>query len=378
MKQRFKIIRQHLKKLDFALIGSALFASAFGLVLVLTVTASANRPISRQFLVQLIAVCIGLVAMLVISVLDIDLLTDLWPLIYLLAAAAIVVTILFGHGPTGTSSNRNWLRLGPVDVQPAEFVKLAYILILAKGIDKVKERINRPLSLLYLGALSGGILLLMLLQKDMGTTLVFVFITVVMLFCGGLGWYFFAAGGAALLAVLPLLWGRLPDYMRNRILYGFRPELDPRDIGFQALQSKIAIGSGQLTGKGLFKGTQISLLPAKETDFIFASAGEEFGFLGCMLILALLITLLLRMLLQARRAVSDTGTLICIGVFALFAAQIFENVGMCLAMLPVVGITLPFFSYGGSSMISCWCAVGLVLTVAKQRYNTLSFLDPPD
>ena len=366
-------IRNYLRKLDFYLVIPCLIASGYGLTLVLAATATSSRLIARETVVQAIAIGIGIVAMLIIAAMDLELLTDLWPLIYGVGMLAILVTILFGYGPT-VSGNHNWLRLGPVSVQPSEFVKLAFILVFAKLLDRVKENINQPTSLLYLGAVGGSMLALLAMQGDMGTTLVFLFIAVVMVFCAGLSWRYFAAVGGVVVLAAPVLWNTvLTEYMKNRILYGFRPELDPSDIGFQALQSKIAIGSGQLTGKGFLKGTQINFLPAGETDFIYATAGEEFGFFGSMAVLFLLLFILMRILTQARRSSSDVGSLVCMGVFGLYFAQTFENIGMCLALLPVVGITLPFFSYGGSSMISCWCAIGLVLAVNRQRINTLSF-----
>ena len=369
----FRQLKSYLRRIDFRLLFPVLASSCYGLLLVLAATATSTQTFSRSFFVQSAAMVIGISAMIVVSLLDLEMLTELWPVLYALAVGAIVITILFGKGPTG-ESNRNWIYLGPVSVQPTEFVKLAYILILAKALDRVKENINTLASLLYVGAIAGGILLLMVIQGDMGTTLVFLFITVLMLFCAGLDWKFFAAGAAGVMLAAPLAWEHvLSGYMRSRILYGFRPDLDPTGYGFQALQSKIAIGSGQLFGKGFLKGTQISLLPARETDFLYATAGEEFGFLGSVLVLVLLSALLLRLLQCAMTARTDIGTLICMGVFGMFFGQIFENIGMCLAMLPVVGITLPFFSYGGSSMISSWLAVGLALAVYRQSETTLSF-----
>ena len=365
--------RAFFRRMDIVLLLTALACSCYGLLLVLAATASSSAVLSRSFFVQAIALMLGFGCMFVVALFDLDLLTDLWPILYALAAGAIVITILFGKGPTG-DSNRNWIYLGPVSVQPTEFVKLAYILVFAKALDKVKDSINRLSSLLYLAAVAGGLLILMVLQGDMGTTLVFFFITELMLFCAGLDWKFFAGGLVAVVLAAPFAWEHLlSGYMRDRILYGFRPELDPTNYGFQALQSKIAIGSGQFFGKGFLNGTQISLIPERETDFLYATAGEEFGFVGSMLVLLLLLFLLLRILRIAVSSSNDISCLVCMGVFAMFFAQIFENIGMCLALLPVVGITLPFFSYGGSSMISCWLAIGLVMAAYRQNESTLSF-----
>ncbi|MBQ2698098.1 MAG: rod shape-determining protein RodA [Clostridia bacterium] len=365
-------IKVHFKRMDFVLLGAALLCSGFGLLLVMAATATSSTVVTRSFLMQSAALVIGLVGMLVLYSIDIEVLSDLWVLLYGVAVATILITILFGKGPTA-GGNQNWIYLGPISVQPTEFVKIAYIVVLAKALDRVGDTLNTLPSLLYVGGIAGSILLLMLVQGDTGTTLVFLCFTVVMLFAAGLDWRFFAAAAAVVVAAAPFVWVRMPAYMQARILVGFRPELDPLDMGFQAIQSKIAIGSGQLFGKGFLQGTQIDLLPARETDFLYATAGEEFGFVGSMLILLLLTVILLRILQAARSAQSNVSCLICIGVFGMFFGQVFENIGMCLAILPVVGITLPFFSYGGSSMISCWLAVGLVLAVHRQTMNTLSF-----
>ena len=372
MKRVLSSLKRQVKSLDFFLLMPVLLASLYSLVLVLSATSTASRFYSRNFQVQVAAVLLGIVAMLIIASIDLDMLTSLWQLLYISTVLIVVVTILFGKGPTGTS-NRNWLRLGPVNIQPSEFAKLSFILITAQTLDRIKESINQFASLIYLILVSGSLLGLMALQKDTGTLLVYVFIFIVMVFCAGLDWRFFAAGGAVLTLLLPIAWNVMPDYMQKRILFGFKPELDPQKWGFQALQSKIAIGSGQMYGKGLFKGTQINLIPEHQTDFIFATAGEEFGFIGSVAVLVLLLCIIYRVLVHANRASTDTGTLVCTGVFAMLVAQAMINIGMCLAIFPVIGITLPFFSYGGSSMLACWCAVGLVLSVNRQREMTLSF-----
>ena len=243
--------RAFFRRMDIVLLLTALACSCYGLLLVLAATASSSAVLSRSFFVQAIALMLGFGCMFVVALFDLDLLTDLWPILYALAAGAIVITILFGKGPTG-DSNRNWIYLGPVSVQPTEFVKLAYILVFAKALDKVKDSINRLSSLLYLAAVAGGLLILMVLQGDMGTTLVFFFITALMLFCAGLDWKFFAGGLVAVVLAAPFAWDHLlSGYMRDRILYGFRPELDPTNYGFQALQSKIAIGRRPVLRQGL-------------------------------------------------------------------------------------------------------------------------------
>ncbi len=373
MEQTLRHLRERLKTLDIPLLIACLFASLYGITLIFSATSSTASDVSRSVIVQFGALAIGLVAAIILSNIDFATLSDLWMIFYGISAAAIIFTIFFGTGPTG-ESNRNWIDLGFLSIQPSEFVKIAYILIFARAISKCKDDINSIQSLTYLGAVGGSLLLLMALQGDMGNLLVFLFITVVMLLTAGLSRNFFIAGGVITLIAAPFIWTNvLSTYMRQRILFGFQPELDPLNTGYQAIQSKIAIGSGQLTGKGFLNGTHMKVIPASETDFIFATAGEEFGLVGCILVIAIQLFIMFRVLHAAKHASDNVGTMVCTGFFALLFAQVFENIGMCIAILPVVGITLPFFSYGGSSMLSVWCGVGLVLSIRAQERRTLSF-----
>ncbi len=365
MEQIYTAIKKYLKNIDIPMILLALAASCYGILLVFSTT-NVGGAIGRHAIVQGAALFLGLIAMIIISNLDYEILCDLWIVLYVLAIGAVAFTILFGKGPTG-DSNRNWIYLGPVSIQPLEFVKIAYVLIVAKVIDKCKENINSFKSLFFIGSVIGGLLIVIGLQGDLGNALVFMFMTAVTLFAAGLSIWYFISVLAVILLASPFIWNALPQYMQNRIIFGFRPELDPTNVGYQAVQSKIAIGSGETFGKGFLQGTQINLLPANETDFIFSTAGEEFGFVGSVIIILLLSAIIIKALLYARRTDSDIGSLICIGIFAMLFAQTTENIGMCLALLPVVGITLPFFSYGGSSMISCWCAIGVLMSVYSKR-----------
>ncbi|MPM11265.1 Peptidoglycan glycosyltransferase MrdB [bioreactor metagenome] len=373
MENALRFVKDTLRFLDPQLFLGAILASGLGILLVNSATAGAAGGISRLVIVQALATCLGITVTVILTRIDFDVLSGLWLVFYGLAAAAIIFTIFFGRGPTG-DSNKNWIYLGFVSIQPAEFVKIAYILIFAHAIEKCKENISSLRSLLYLGAVAGGLLALMALQGDMGNMLVFLFITVAMLFAAGLNWKYFAGGIVLATLAAPLLWTKvLSSYMRDRILFGFRPELDPSGYGYQAIQSKIAIASGQLAGKGYLNGTQVKIIPARETDFIFATAGEEFGLIGCLIVVGVLLFLMLRTLKIAKLSQNDVGVMVCTGFFALLFAQTFENIGMCLALLPVIGITLPFFSYGGSSVLSLWCGVALVMSVWAQSRRTLSF-----
>ena len=208
------------------------------------------------------------------------------------------------------------------------------------------------------------------IQGDTGTVLVFTFIFICMCFCAGVSFKYFLSALAAVVIAFPILWTEfLKPYQKMRILTSFNPELDPTNWGYQAVQSKMAIGSGGVWGAGLFKGTltQYELLPAKHTDCIFAVIGEEAGLIGCSLVVLLLTAIIIRCIIVSIHAHDSFGSFICVGVAAMVIFQVFENIGMCLGMLPVIGITLPFLSYGGSSIVSIFCGMGLVMAVHYRR-----------
>lgn len=377
MKKVFGAIRKYLREMDKPLFFIAAACTIYGILLIYSATLSFESL--RMVIVQACGALLGLVGMVVLSKIDYDWFTDVWWIILGLCVLAIGITLVFGHGPSDDPSNRNWLDLGFISVQPSELVKLGFILVLATFLNKWQGRLNTLKGLLASGAIILFFFGMIVLQGDLGSALVFFFIAIVMLFAAGLYLRFFAIAAVLIVAVSPLVWEYgLSGYMKKRILFGFTPELDPQNYGFQALQSKIAIGSGQVTGKGFTNGTlvQYELLPAKQTDFIFGVAGEEFGFIGAGLLIALLALFLVRVWMLSNKSKDMLGNLICMGVFGMFFAQIFENLGMAMGFLPVVGITLPFFSYGGSSIVASWWAIGLVQSVyIHRRANMFSPLD---
>ncbi|MDP4153967.1 MAG: FtsW/RodA/SpoVE family cell cycle protein [Bacillota bacterium] len=368
-----KSIIYYIKCTDLTLIGLTLASSLYGLLLVMSAVKSFDS--NKLVIIQAAAVVLGFISMIVISNIDYEALGDIWMILYGLGIIALVITIFIGTGPTGTN-NQNWINLGFIKVQPSEIVKLAFIISLATVISRFGEEMNQFKNLVFVLMLVGVMCGLILIQGDMGSTLVFLFIAIVMMFAGGLKLRYFIISSLTAVIAAPFIWTYgLTNYMRDRILFGFNPELDPSKVGYQAVQSKIAIGSGLLAGKGLFHGPQIqnSIVPAKQTDFIFAVAGEELGFIGVTLVILLLSFILIRILLNSRNCETSLGSLICIGVFAMLFIQIFENIGMCIGILPVIGITLPLFSYGGSSVVSVYISLGLVLSVVNHR-KSLSFL----
>lgn len=323
---------------------------------------------TRFFTVQSIASVLGLFAMLALSYIDYDALISKMTVPIFIFSIVLMVTVLL-FGVDNGMGNKNWIRIPgiPFTIQPSEFVKITFIITFSRHINSVKENINNIKNVIML-LLHGGIIMgLVLLTGDLGSALVFAAIMAMMLFCAGLSvWYF--VGALALIAILsPVLWSHMKEYQQERIIYGFSPELDPQDTGYQPLLSRSAISAGGIFGAGMFGGEVFKTLPQKESDFIFAVLCEKFGFIGGGVYILLMSVMVIRLLILARRARKDYGALICVGICTLFVAQTLENIGMCLAMLPVVGITLPFCSYGGSSMLAVYIYLGFVMSISSHN-----------
>ena len=364
---RFKI-KDLLSQSD-GLLWTLIFAcSAYGLLLIASATHSFGSY--KNLIIQFGAFCMGAIA------LDVENLSSLAKYLYIAGVLMLVATLIFGEERLG---NKNWIIIGPISIQPSEFVKLIFILTFATHLKKVQSYINSPRALLPLIVHAALLIALVLKQGDLGTALVYLFIFTIMLLAAGLHWLYFLISGIAVVAASPFIYEYLlKDYQKLRILAVYDPSVDPLGYGYQTLQSKITLGSGGVFGAGLFKGvqTQYSILPEKQTDFIFSVAGEEVGFFGVSIIILLLLTLLIRVLYIAKNATSDFGCYVAVGVGAMLFFQIVENIGMCIGIFPIVGITLPFFSYGGSSIVAMYAAVGLVSGVKyrpKPRQNFLQY-----
>ena len=324
---------------------------------------------SRQVWVQVGASVLGLVASIIISKIDYRTLADLWKLYLPLCYGLIAITFFFG---IGRGANRAWLEVFGVSVQPAELLKVAFILTFALHLSKVQDDINKP-SVLMMVALHGiaPVLVIHFLQGDDGTALMFALIMASMVFAAGLSWKYIAAVAGASVVAAPLLWFFvLDEYQQKRILITFNPELDPLVYGYQQLHGVLAIGSGQLFGKGIFAEQHIKV-PEIRNDFIFAFLGESTGFMGCLGVVVLLLLICFKILFNGLRSVDSLGRYVCVGVFAMIAFQSIFNIGMCLSVLPVIGITLPFLSSGGTSVLALYAAVGLVLSVYMRSKSNM-------
>lgn len=361
--------------MDFLLIIQTVLCTIFGLVMISSATKSMDGG-SRYLIIQGISAIIGIGIMFIFIHIDYETLGGMRRIIYTLCLLMLITVLLIGTGAEEVGS-KSWIRFGPVGIQPSEFAKIGFIITFSKHVSQIGDEINKPINVLKLCLHLFVILGLILLQPDFGTAMVFVFIFAGILFVSGISWKYILTAVSTIVAAAPITWFfLLKDYQKKRILVFLNPESDPLGSGYHVIQSKIAIGSGQIYGKGLYQGTQTQLgyLPVKHTDFIYSVIGEELGILGCIVVAALLFSLVIRCLYNSRLAKDHFGSCICIGVAFMFLAHIFENIGMCIGLMPVTGIPLPFFSYGGSSLITNFAAIGLVISTFMRR-RFISFND---
>ena len=345
-----------------------LAASACGLLLIFSATrydpALRNAPWKQGA-----ALGLGLLLSLLLPRVDLAAAVDrLWPL--LAAGSGLLLLLLIPLGREDGTGNRSWISLpGNVfHIQPAEFVKLSFVLLLALQLSRASERraLDRPATVLGLAAHGLSLCgLLYAVSGDLGMAAVYGAVYLVMLWVSGMRPLWLLAHAAAGAGAAAFLWPRLPDYVRLRFLVVLDHDLDPLGKGFQQGRSLLAIGSGRLLGQGYLQGIQTqspspASLPARHTDFIFSVAGEEFGLAGCGLLLLLLAAIVWRCAGMARSAQDGFSALAAAGIAAIFGVQTVLNVGMCLYAAPVIGVTLPFLSFGGSSVLSGFLAVGIL------------------
>lgn len=354
------------KRFDFILFIDVILLCVYGLVMIMSATASYET--ARFVKVQGIAVILGIIAILFLVLIDYKMLGKFYLPIYIFCNLLLVAVLIFGTGEDQWGA-RSWLRIGGFKFQPSELVKIGLIVSLSQLIDKYKSSINEPFTLLKILAFAAVPIGLILLQPDFGTAIVFVFFIVVMLFAAGLDWKYF--GYALILGIisLPILWFRLEDYQKKRIFVFLDPEHDTSNAGYQAMQAKIAIGSGKVFGRGLFKGvqTQFGYIPEKQTDLIFAVLGEELGLIGGLLLLALYFIMFYRLVKIAKNSKDTFGSLMVIGITAMMIFHIWENIGMTIGLMPITGIPLPFISYGGTFLLMNMICTGIALSVGIRK-----------
>ena len=366
LKPVYIAVRDFFKTADMFLLTVCLILSAIGMVLIYSSTRSYET--NSYIYVQLASIIIGIVLFVILSIIDIDIITQKWPI--LLAFNVLIIAALFIWGVEGDTGNKSWFRFGSIGIQPSELVKITFTLLFAKQMDYLHNSnrgISSPISMIQmLFHLFFMFALIIVTSADLGSALIFIAIFAVMCFAGGVRIIWFLIGIGAVAALAPLAWNNfLSDYHKARIMAPYFPEtVDPTGLGitWQVNHSKIALASGGFWGQGFMNGSQSQsdALFAKHTDFIFSVAGEEFGAIGCVLIIALLLTVIIRCIYIGIKSNNYMNTVICCGMAAMLGFQTFENIGMCLGLTPVIGLTIPFLSYGGSSIISCFAAIGIV------------------
>lgn len=366
LKKLLPLLRDFVRRADMFLFTMSVICAVYGIIVIASATQSYANGSAQYVIVQTLALGLGVLLFIAMTVIDVDIFAQHWAWLYGLSAALLISLIFFGaQSDTG---NNGWLRFFGIGIQPTEIVKIAFIIVMAKQLSYLKEykNLNSVTSIAQIVVhfvLMFGLILVT--AQDLGSALVYFFIFAVMLFVAGVKIYWFIIGLAALAGMVPILWTYfLEDYQKDRILAPYDSSIDPDNTGinWQQNQSKIALASGQLTGTGLGEGTQSqsTAIPGKHTDFIFAVVGEELGMIGACLVLLLLMIIVIRCIQVGLRSGNTMSMLVCFGVAATVVFQTFENVSMCIGIAPVIGITLPFFSYGGSSLFSMFAAMGLV------------------
>ena len=353
-----------LMEFDWLLFTVTIGLAIFGIVMIYSATRSLGTNVN--VIVQSGALVIGCALMLVTCFFDYEQLKSLIKPIYIFAVAILILVLLIGIG-TNEWGAKSWIRFGPVGIQPSEIAKVCFVITFSYHLSKVHDDINKPLVILGLLLHLGVLLGLIALQPDFGSAMVFVFIFICLMFTAKISYKYIIPAGVIVGASLPLIYKYvLKDYQQGRILAFFNPERDASGSGFHVIQSKIAVGSGQLWGKGYMQGiqNQMGYLPEKHTDFIFSVICEELGFIGALLVVGALFFLIYKCFKTAQKADNAFGRYICAGVGAMMLFHVFENVGMCIGLMPVTGIPLPFLSYGGTSLVVNMVAIGLVLSVS--------------
>ena len=365
---------------DLILLGLCCTASLYGIAMIFSATR--YNEDNRKVLVQTAALLIGIVVYFAISMIDLELLMKRWKWIAAFNAGFILLLLTpFGREQDG---NRAWLKFPflPVSIGPAEVVKITFIILLAWQFQWLLEE-KRDLksfssAFMAAGHAFGMAGLYFIVSRDMGNAMMFVLIFVVMAFASGfaLRWFVLlgAAGTIGGIAVWTL--DLLPSYMKNRFLVLFDHSYDVQNQGYQQTRSLLTIGGGGFWGQGYLHGTQTQAgtgsIPARHTDLIFAVIGEELGFVGATLAILILVAIIIRVVIVGRRSGSMFHTCVCVGIASMLAFQMIINIGMCLFIMPVIGLTLPFFSYGGSSIVTLFAAMGFVSgikmrTVVRRR-----------
>lgn len=359
-----------IKQLDWKLIAIVLTIFGFGLVILSSATHFNTNSTKALFQIgkQCAAFGLGVFVIALILLVDYTFIGKYYKELYLVSLILLAVVLIPGIGAERGGA-RSWLNLGPLDLQTSEIVKLTFILSYAKIVESKRDRLRIIKDIMPLIIYAIPFLGLLLAQPDLGTALVFMCIIAAMVFTAGLDSKIIKRAIIIVVALMPIMYMLMADHQKQRIEAFLHPEDITLKGNYQVMQSLIAIGSGGITGKGLYQGSQNQedFLPVQDSDFIFAVVGEELGVIGMVFLIGLYIAFIFRLIYAAQQARDFYGTLIVVGVLGMFGYQIIQNIGMTVAVIPVTGVTLPFVSYGGSSMLTSLANLGLVMNVYMRR-----------
>jgi len=360
------------KRTDWLTLFLCMIASAFGAILVHSATIytlTEDQVISRDTQTMIIAIVLGIVISIIISLIDYELIIKIWPIIAGVALLLMISLFFFGVGPDARSDAKTWLKItDSFYFQPSELVKIAFVVTFSVHIELIADDIDKLANIGFLTLHALIYVGLVVFTGDIGSALVFVIIYIGMMFVANVRLRYFAIGFLAVIAMIPIVWTKIfSEIQKERFLALFFPE-SYGDVIYQQDYCIKAIGSGGLFGHGLFKGTftQNGIVPESRNDMILSVVGEELGFVGCLGLLVLFTVIIFRIIHNGRRSKDNPGTMICYGIAFMLLSQIIINIGMCLQLLPVIGITLPFMSAGGSSTLSVYVALGLVMSIYRQ------------
>ncbi len=363
--------KRELKNIEWSIGIIAIILCIIGLVALFSATQETEYD---EFNKQCIWLVVSLVIGITIMLIDYKSIVRISPILYG-AFIILLIAVLFTSPVNGATS---WFDIGFFSLQPGEFAKIFVILFLAYTITKMqardKKNINKPIQLFIILAILALPVFLIVKQPDYGTAAAFLIAMIFMLITAGIDKKYIIGATILIVVAVPLMYNFiLPEHAKKRIDIFLNPESDPRGSGYNIIQSKLAIGAGGLTGMGLLKGnqTQLGFLYPKTTDFIFAVIGEEMGFIVAGTIIILYVLLITKCLYVAKTAKDETGALIASGITGIFVFHMIENIGMVMGLLPITGVPLPFISYGGSSLITNFICIAIILNISSKRQKTI-------
>lgn len=383
MRRILRKVGEVFRRGDLVLLFMCVALNIFGILMIASTTNQMGA--TRYLVIQSVAAALGIMMYVLVSSIDTERFSEnrYWLVVF----NCVLLLMLIPFGTDNNTGNKSWLDFPflPIDIQPAEICKITFILIMASVMASFQSRISSIRSVFtmafHLALLAG---LNLVLSDDLGVTMIFVFIFVGMAFCGGVSGLWFLAAGGGIVALFPILWNMLSSYQRLRFEVLFNPDLDPMGTGarYHTVRALRSLTGGGMTGQGLFQGHRTQTegaLFAQHTDYIFAAIGEELGFVGCALVVVALLAIIARCIWVGTRSQDYMRRLVCFGAASALIFQVTSNIGMCIGVTPVIGLTLPFVSYGGSSLLSLYTMLGLVSGVYARPASTSQerYVQPP-